>query len=209
MTTTSRRAILAGIASTPALATTAALPDIWAPEPDPIADILSDAFGPLTAKQHDGIRRIKDALARSRQAAIACDPIFPAIEAHRAACRAYSAAVEISAGMSDYDPRHRAAELETDRASAELDDAGLDLATAPTTLAGIVALIDYITECAVGDNLDGSNWRLPYFVSEDDGGEPAPPACMTDDHEDRDEHYMRYLLRSIANTLRTLGGGQA
>lgn len=118
------------------------------------------------------------------------DPIFAAMEAHRAACRTYSAAVDVSARLADGTPEHDAASAVTDCAESTLDDAGIDLADIePATIAGLLALLNHVIELTEDDEFDGANWRLPHQVQCDDGGE---------------EHFVRRLLGSIESTLRNL-----
>jgi hypothetical protein len=83
----------------------------------------------------------------------AADPIFAAIEKHRAACIVWDAAVDVRAcfpegpePMTDerWEERDRLDDAEED-AREPLADAGVDLVgTKPTTLAGIIAAISYI-----------------------------------------------------------------
>lgn len=130
------------------------------------------------------------ALAISSSWGAAPDPILAAIEAHRAACRVYLAAVEVSGDLADGTPEHDAASAVTDRAESTLDDAGIDLADVePTTMAGLLALLHHVTELTEGDEFDGGNSRLPLYVSCDDGSE---------------QHFVHRLLCSIASTLQNL-----
>jgi hypothetical protein len=83
----------------------------------------------------------------------AADPIFAAIERHKAACIVWDAAVGVRASfpegpepMTDeqWEERDRLDDAEED-AREPLVNAGVDLvATKPTTLAGIIAAISYI-----------------------------------------------------------------
>jgi hypothetical protein len=83
----------------------------------------------------------------------AADPIYAAIEKHRAACVVWDAAVDVRAcfpegpaPMTDeaWEERCRLDDAEED-ARDPLVDAGVDLVrTAPTTLAGIIAAVSYI-----------------------------------------------------------------
>lgn len=156
MTTTSRRAVLAGIATAPVV-------DIWRPAPD---------------------------------------PIYAAIERHRAALAASEAAVDISSRLRDDAPEHVAAMKVTDEADAELEASGRALAATATTLPGLAAMLTYLAGLTADDNFDGGNWRVPVSVPSEAGGEPA-----TDMYgEERDEHFVHFLLRSVAATLKQIGG---
>lgn len=161
-TTTTRRAMLAGAAALPALASSPAHPDIWAPRPD---------------------------------------PIFAAIERHRAAMAECHDAVAVSSALRDDAPEHAAAQAITDRASAALDAAGEDLgAIEPTTTAGLLAVLGYVIgsiEAAdddeldgPGDRFDGGNWRLPHQVVVGDDG--------------TEQHFALFFLRSIQRTVARL-----
>jgi hypothetical protein len=81
------------------------------------------------------------------------DPIYAAIEKHRAACIVWDAAVDVRASLPEgpepmtdeqWEERDRLDDAEED-AREPLAAAGVDLVTtAPTTLAGIVAAVSYI-----------------------------------------------------------------
>jgi hypothetical protein len=86
-------------------------------------------------------------------AALAVDPIYAAIERHKAAALIWDAAVNVRADFPDAgDPRtdeqqERLYELESavDETWEPCEQASVDLInTAPTTLAGIIAAIQYI-----------------------------------------------------------------
>ena len=86
-------------------------------------------------------------------AALAVDPIYAAIERHKAAALIWDAAVNVRADFPDtVDPRtdeqqERLYELESavDETWEPCEQASVDLInTAPTTLAGIIAAIQYI-----------------------------------------------------------------
>jgi hypothetical protein len=83
----------------------------------------------------------------------AADPIFAAIEKHRAACIVWDAAVDVQSVFPDSAKRRTAEQQRqlddlndaVDDAREPLVDAGVDLvATKPTTLAGIVAAVSYM-----------------------------------------------------------------
>jgi hypothetical protein len=86
--------------------------------------------------------------ARPTDAAPAIDPIFAAIEKHRAACIVWDAAVDVRADFEETaEQRDLCDGLDdaVDDAREPLVDAGVDLVdTKPTTLAGIIAAISYI-----------------------------------------------------------------
>jgi hypothetical protein len=87
------------------------------------------------------------------------DPIFAAIEAHRATIRAFKAAFESRDHLEDTDPEGSidapewiAAELEIENADERDADAEATfLTTQPTTLAGILASLEHAAEDAGGD----------------------------------------------------------
>ena len=84
-------------------------------------------------------------------AAPADDPIYAAIERHKAACVPWDAAIDVRSNFNDLDMTAEQWEQrdELDNAVEDarkpLTDAGVDLVTTePTTLAGITAAISYI-----------------------------------------------------------------
>jgi hypothetical protein len=85
------------------------------------------------------------------------DPIFAAIERHRNAVRLYQAALSVSGAFPDAaNPMtlKQAAQIDAAEAGARLPllDAGLDLIeTAPTTLEGIVAALEYMHDQMLED----------------------------------------------------------
>jgi hypothetical protein len=73
------------------------------------------------------------------------DPIFAKIEAHRAAVLAWQAAGDISGKMLADDPAEDAATRATTKASgAEMRALRNLLKCRPTTIAGVVALLDHL-----------------------------------------------------------------
>jgi hypothetical protein len=194
MTSTTRRAMLAGTAALPALAATPALAAVRAPR-DPAADVI-DAFKRLSPAD---LQRIKDGIVKANAADAAADPIFDAIAAHRKAMAACHAAVDVSARLRDDTPEHDAAQAITDRATDDLDEAGKNLAAIePTSAAGLFAVLSHVIGCieeADGDGLggdlfDGGNWRLPHQVVVGDDG--------------TEQHFALFFLRSIQRTLARL-----
>lgn len=113
-TQSSRRAILAGAATLPALAV-------------PTAGASS--------------------LAQPSAAAVPVDPVFAAIEAHRAAHMQVMLKGEISIGLVSGTPEHDVAQAQTDaayelRAQAEAELVGV----VPTTEAGVFSLLKYVED---------------------------------------------------------------
>jgi hypothetical protein len=73
------------------------------------------------------------------------DPILAKIEAHRAAVTAWRAAGDISGKMDDDDPGHEAAQrLTSKESSREMKALRALLRCRPTTLAGVIALLDHL-----------------------------------------------------------------
>jgi hypothetical protein len=83
--------------------------------------------------------------------AIVPDPIFPAIERHKALNVTFG---EVLHGMSDFESQHGVAatgiddweQREEEASNAERDACDEMIATAPTTLAGLLALLRYVEE---------------------------------------------------------------
>src|SRR5215472_10564704 len=92
---------------------------------------------------------------------IADDPIFALIQRHRAATRAFSAAVsnkdkveEVHWPWSDA-PERIAADAQYDAASDAWQEAIEELlSTEPTTIAGVAAVLDYVNEPSWGKEDD-------------------------------------------------------
>jgi len=80
------------------------------------------------------------------------DPVFTLIEAHRQVYQCWSDAVHVEAHMYWNDPRMPAAEAETNRCADLKWDAYDDLIAAPTTVAGVAAVLEYI--CEVNNDCD-------------------------------------------------------
>jgi hypothetical protein len=123
---------------------------------------------------------------------IADDPIFALIERHRAATRAFAAAVsnkdkvqEAHWPWSDA-PERIAADAQYDAASDARQEAIEDLlSTEPTTFAGVAAVLDYVNE--------------PSWDKEDDGKE----TILVEAFETLQEAALAFLPM-IAATLRRL-----
>jgi hypothetical protein len=117
------------------------------------------------------------------------DPIFAAIEAHRAAVASFSDAVsangrlerelpkdrrqwsctpwepELPADCAD-DPRWIASELEITRSHDAIEAAALELVNVPpATKAGTVALLSYVAETC---RVDDGEWQFPPLLVDDD-----------------------------------------
>ncbi len=113
------------------------------------------------------------------------DPIFAAIEAHRAAaaefdrlnaayCKTETKVKKETGKLSPIDPRCiAAAEARDDADEAMLDAAREFLEVAPTTIAGTTALLEYAASSAHDEE-----WRFPMFVDEDEEGEYFAGAIM-------------------------------
>src|SRR5579862_110532 len=89
--------------------------------------------------------------------ALATDPIFAAIERHKAAFRASQEAGRIQSGTIDlegaagYDVLCEAAQVASDAADEANEDAAYALLTVrPTTMTGVLALIRYVEEFNAG-----------------------------------------------------------
>jgi hypothetical protein len=118
------------------------------------------------------------------------DPIFAKIEAHRAAVTAWAAAGDISAKMDNDDPGFEAAErLTTKESSREMKALRALLRCQPTTLAGVIALLDHLGQ--------------PQLLREkSDGTVLSGTDCWWD--EDKDE--VRAFPHVLAGALRGLVG---
>jgi hypothetical protein len=142
----------------------------------------------------------------SRPAAAADDPIFKLIEAHKAAVAARDFALSVHTKLEnelprdkrrssiyvgeenifdDDDPRWIDAERGISRAwDAETDAAVVIVNVRPTTMAGVIALLQYANEA----DIDGMEW---------------PTDLLSDDGETtRSWHY--FLIETLAETLPTL-----
>jgi hypothetical protein len=107
----------------------------------------------------------------SQPAVAADDPIFAVIERHRKACREYHEAVDIHMAFEDLGmegqklAKYKSLVAETNVAYDRLDDVGCDLInTKPTTLAGILALCQYIKPLFAEDDAP----CLPEYILYDD-----------------------------------------
>ena len=103
--------------------------------------------------------------ARQSDAGKAIDPIFAAIEAHRQTGHAFEVALdrlqelEESPRRGELDDERRAADEaaeETGRANDRCALAMLDVE--PTTIAGVIALLDYIAECESTRHVPFPEW---------------------------------------------------
>jgi hypothetical protein len=95
---------------------------------------------------------ISAAVTTSAAATAEPDPIIAAIDLHLQARKDHHAAIDIESALeaiveTDDDPRYIAAERATSAASRALDQAGVDLLNVrPTTVAGLIKLLDYFSE---------------------------------------------------------------
>ena len=94
------------------------------------------------------------------------DPIFAAIKRHRAAAEAFSASVDEQAELEtarEDDPRWRDFERRSEVISDQLKEERWQLFEAPMSIAGLVALIEYMEEERLAGNGDWDDaWSLPH-----------------------------------------------
>lgn len=84
-------------------------------------------------------------VAPRRRARASSDPIIAKIEAHRAAVRTWIAAGDISGNMENDDPGYEAAQRLTSKESdREMKALRALLRCRPTTLSGVIALLDHL-----------------------------------------------------------------
>jgi hypothetical protein len=124
----------------------------------------------------------------ARVAARERDPIYDAIEKHRDACKARSAAVRADFGYEEetccvgqMTPEQRRIYNKLEQATGDawghLDDVSIDLVTTkPTTLAGVIALCDYFVPLLNDPTLVD----LPEAIAWDDDTETAIAAAFAD-----------------------------
>ena len=97
---------------------------------------------------------------RAASLAVAADPIFAAIEAHRKECVRNSKIFDFELSLEDDDPSKPAAEAATLAAMDEMFDLALELlAIRPTTRAGAAALLDHASRAEEPNT--GEDWRFP------------------------------------------------
>ena len=134
-------------------------------------------------------------------AAPAVDPIFAAIELHKAAAVVWDAAVDVWAMFAEGPaPMPIERRIERERindawraARDALDDTGIDLInTAPTTLAGIARALNYIREQMLHD--DGIYMPNGLRLADDTDGEY--PVAWIEAFLDTVEHASRELDRA-------------
>lgn len=105
------------------------------------------------------------AIASAVTAAAAPDPIFDLIERHRAAYRAWYAVMEVDIHLEDGDPRYPAVEAEYHRTWEVSEVLACEIfATPPTTLQGLVALLEY-----TGSAIESGKMGFPELVELDSG----------------------------------------
>jgi hypothetical protein len=114
-------------------------------------------------------------------AATAIDPIYAVIERHRKACREHNEALDIHMDFEEIGmtgaklEEYKRLVAETDAAYDELEDAGLDLInTRPTTMAGILALCQYINPLFAEDEAPD----LPQYILYDDDTTATPAGAL-------------------------------
>jgi len=123
------------------------------------------------------------------------DPIFAAIEAHKAANDTYSRTVSISGRMSRKHPGYAEADAATDAAMRAERGAAIALALiAPTTRAGIDALLAYVLD----DDRD-------YPGHEDWPTEMTAPDVLDYSGEPAVMPFHFWLLRNIRQSLAVVG----
>ncbi|MCK1618929.1 twin-arginine translocation signal domain-containing protein [Bradyrhizobium sp. 159] len=133
-------------------------------------------------------------------AGLAPDPIFAAIEAHKAAYAAYGAAIDHNGAVADSlpvdkrrsnanrwdeeiyetdDPRWIESEREVMRTCLEADRIAIELLSImPTTMAGLIAIVEY----AVVHDVDGIHW----------------PDCLDDDETtSRQRSWQHFFLQNV------------
>lgn len=131
------------------------------------------------------------------------DPIFTAIESHRAAMAGFSDAVDRLAVLLP-GPEWDAANAITARKSDEMDNAGVDLITVqPTTFAGLIALLSHIVECSRSEKCE--DWRLPAMLLFDRQTGRLRPAEFL---ESGSEEFAYFAMLAVANTIRRLAADQ-
>lgn len=146
--------------------------------------------------------------ALASPAVVGADPILAAIEAHATATMDVLRKVAVSARLSHLDPRHAAAELATDAAWDAADSATYGLVrTAPTTLRGVLALLDHVERYDAGafnlgpDENDYTSYDL-WPVHMAGPGEPT----HDDDGEPLGMPFQYWLLRNVRAALAAIGG---
>ena len=101
--------------------------------------------------------------------AMPTDPIYAAIDSHRAAHLRESELCAIAGDMTKMDSGKPAADAATSAASDAADDAAVALTNIrPTTLAGIVALLAYIDDFNCGRVGDSEHYQWPDELLDDD-----------------------------------------
>lgn len=99
----------------------------------------------------------------SRISATSADPIFAAIEAHRAAYGDLSRALAVLGKLPPTDPGYEEANAITETVGDEVFRSAHDLAKiVPTTLAGAVALLEYIHFFNQGGLPESNHELWPY-----------------------------------------------
>jgi hypothetical protein len=131
------------------------------------------------------------------------DPIFTAIERHRAAMATFSDAANMLAVLLP-GPEFDSANAITGRKSDGMDNAAVDLITVqPTTFAGLIALLSHIVDCSRSEK--GEDWRLPGRLLFDSQTGRLRPAEFL---EPRSEEFTYFAMLAVANTIRRLAADQ-
>jgi len=101
------------------------------------------------------------------------DPVFAAIEEHKAACAAHHATYAIYSPLSPNDPGFDEAEADNDDARDCEGNALVDLlACTPNTLAGVAAMLEHLGQ-PEGLNYDGGAEHTVLSGTDQDGLEEA------------------------------------
>jgi hypothetical protein len=127
----------------------------------------------------------------------ASDPIFAAIEAHKAAYHRFSRAVDVSASLYPTDPHYEQAQESTGAASETLESAGINLTDVlPTSFAGVIALLSY-----VDDFNRGKIGHSEYFLWPD---EIVDETVLDESGEHLALPFPFWIMRNVHRTLQGL-----
>jgi hypothetical protein len=145
-------------------------------DPEILSDLGEACYEGLQAQVFKNIRTLAGPLpllgeyqAISAPAAIAADPIFAAIEAHRKACVTNTRCVDFERVLNPKDPAYRSASFSTSKARDAKNDLALELLKIrPTSLAGARALLDHVGDVEDIETID-QDWRFP---DDDENGTP-------------------------------------
>jgi hypothetical protein len=130
------------------------------------------------------VRRLIGTVPEVRRAPVEPDPIYAAIEAHRAAIMVVNAADDVTCKMRGNDPGWDAASQASSEATDDEMDALRDvLSCRPTTIEGAIALLDHL--------------GLPQFLR--DSRDPA--TVLSGAHEWYDQEEVRAFPHMLADAL--------